>query len=837
MKNLVVLTAFLLLCLGTAWGGGPPAGKGRPYMEGEILVKYKAGVTAAAQETENERHGAREIKTLRPIGVHRLGLPQGMAVEEAVRLYKKSPDVEYAEPNYVVRVAQSQIFPNDPDFSKQWYLYNNGQQFYGSLSGLPGADISAPEAWYIHTGDGSVVVAVVDTGVDYTHPDLAANIWHNPGEANCTNGIDDDHNGKIDDCVGWDFANNDNDPMDDFADSHGDVGHGTRVAGIIGAVGNNGIGVCGINWNVQIMPLKFMDSAGTGYVSGEAAAIDYAVQMGAKIINASYGQSASSNTEKLAIQAAKNAGVLFVAAAGNGTPPDDNDTTPFYPASYALDNIISVAASDYNDDLASFSNYGPASVHLAAPGEYIYSTIPGPGYDFLSGTSFSAPMVSAAAALLMSGDPSLDYSLARQLILSTVDAKASLSGKVITGGRLDLFKALSADPNNFIPVPPSALVAQAASTSEISLSWTDNSTNETGFDIERRPGSGGTFLNVATVGPNITAYNDTGLGEAMAFTYRVKAVGSAGDSSYSNEAATATLPAAPTALAAAAVSASRIDLSWDDNSSGELGYRVERKTGAGGIFAEVAAVAADVSTFSDAALASKTTYYYRVRAYSAGGNSSFSNEASATTASISGLEVPGGLTASAASTTEIDLGWTDTSSSEDGFQIERRTAAGSFSALATVGANVTSYADTGLAASTTYTYRVKAVNGEGTSGYSNEASATTRPLASSGGGGGGCFIATAAYGSYLAPQVKVLRDFRDSHLLTNAPGRMLVSYYYRYSPPWAEYLSRHAALRAAARVALTPLVYGIKYPLGALLLTLCAAAALVYYEGKRKNRR
>jgi subtilisin family serine protease len=732
----------LLLCLGTAQGG-PPVGKGRPYVEGEILVKYKARVTAAAQEAQNEGHGARKLKTFRRLGVHLLGLPKGMAVQEALGLFEENPDVQYAEPNYIVRVAQSQIIPNDQNFSKQWYLHNVGQALTvpgeGTFTGVRGADISAPEAWNIGTGDGSIVVAVVDTGVDYTHPDLAANIWHNSGETDCTDGLDDDGNGYIDDCEGWDFANNDNDPTDDFADTHGDVGHGTRVAGIIGAEGNNFIGVCGINWNIRMMPLKFMDSAGSGTVALEVEAIDYAVRMGAKIINASYGLSAASDTERLAIQAARDAGVLFVAAAGNNSL--NNDEAPFYPASYALDNIVSVAASDYNDGLAHFSNYGPASVDLAAPGVYIYSTTPGPGYGFLSGTSFSTPMVSGAAALLMAGDPSLGYSLTRQLILSTVDVKASMSAKLAAGGRLNLFNALSADPNGFAPIRPSALTASAISVSEISLAWVDNSTNETGFDLQRKTG-GGLFEPIAAPGVDETSYTDTGLSEGTDYTYRVRAVGETGDSPYSND---AVMPAAPGNLVANAASSSGINLLWTDNSSVESGYIIERKAASGGAFGEIA----------------------------------------------------------------------------------------------TAPANATSYSDAGVAIGTTYTYRVRAFASGGVSLYSNEANATALPISASdgGGGGGGCFVATAAYGSYLAPEVKVLRDFRDRHLLTNAPGRLLVSYYYRFSPPWAGYISRHAALRAAARAALTPLVYGVKYPVGALLLTLCAVAALVYYRVNRKRRR
>ncbi|HJW29376.1 MAG TPA: S8 family peptidase, partial [Saprospiraceae bacterium] len=334
--------------------------------------------------------------------------------------YMRDPNVEYAEPNFI-RYPKNTV-PNDPYFNpQQWALQNTGT--FGA--GTAGADIKMTQAWDITQGSSTVVVAVIDSGVDVNHPDLVNNIWKNPGETSCTDGVDNDGNGFIDDCVGWNFADKNNTPFDN-------LGHGTHVAGIIGAVGNNGIGISGMMWSVQIMPLKFITHFGSdicgpgtdfcGSVDDEVAAIQYAIRNGAKIINASYGSSAFSLAEFDAINAANNAGVLFIAAAGNGSIEqhgDNNDVSPVYPASHRLPNIISVAATDQNDVKATFSNFGPNSVHVAAPGVYILSTIPSSGvsmsfaslctgsfaadYDFCSGTSMAAPHVTGLAGLLEGG--------------------------------------------------------------------------------------------------------------------------------------------------------------------------------------------------------------------------------------------------------------------------------------------------------------------------------------------------------------------------------------------------------------------------------------------------
>jgi subtilisin family serine protease len=335
--------------------------------------------------------------------------------------------VRFVEPNYVVRAAR---LPNDSAFNRLWGLRNDGQ-----LGGKPGADVSAPGAWDLVTG-GPVTVAVVDTGVEGNHPDLAENMWTNPTESQ--NGLDDgDPNGLVDDMRGADFLNGDTDPSDES-------GHGTHVAGIIGARGDNGTGIVGVNWSVRLMALKFMNEHGEGSTGDAAQAIDYAVDAGAKVINASWGGPTFSQALYEAVARAADHDVLFVAAAGN--EGENADHSPEYPAAFELPNVISVAASDVRDSLLDFSNYGAQSVDLAAPGDEIYSTVPtsidGDGYATFSGTSMAAPFVSGAAALYFARSPASSASEVREALIRGVDRSPSLAGKSTSGGRLNIAKAL-----------------------------------------------------------------------------------------------------------------------------------------------------------------------------------------------------------------------------------------------------------------------------------------------------------------------------------------------------------------------------------------------------------
>jgi subtilisin family serine protease len=330
------------------------------YIPGEVIVKFKSDTTAYKINTLHKKIGSLKKMEFKGTRIHQMRLPDGVSVEEAVEYYKSDPDVEYAEPNYIVRIDS---VPDDTYFNNLWGLHNTGQS-----GGTADADIDAPEAWNLTTGSTEVIIAVVDTGVAYDHPDLAGNIWNNAGETSCSDGIDNDGNGYIDDCKGWDFVGNDNDPADYN-------GHGTHVAGTIAAHGNNSNGITGVMWQAKIMPLRFLGISGSGTTADAVSAILYANAKGAHVINNSWGGSGYSQALKDAIDASN---AVVVCAAGNSS--SNNDTSSFYPAGYESANVISVAATDSRDNLASFSNFGKTSVDLAAPGLNIYSTIPVIGY-------------------------------------------------------------------------------------------------------------------------------------------------------------------------------------------------------------------------------------------------------------------------------------------------------------------------------------------------------------------------------------------------------------------------------------------------------------------------
>ena len=357
----------------------------------------------------------------------------GASRQDVLAWAARTPGIESFEPDFVF---QASSIPNDPGFTSQWGLSNTAIGGYGVV----GADIHATQAWDVTTGSRNVVVGVVDSGIDLTHPDLAANVWTNPGEI-AGNGIDDDHNGFVDDVHGWNFVENNNNVQDGY-------GHGTHVSGIIGAVGNNGIGTAGINWQVSIMPLRFQDNYGVGDTGGAIAALNYATMMrrdyGINVVvtNNSWGGGIGvSAMLQDAIRAQGDAGITFVAAAGNNAV--NCDVSPRYPACYDLPNVISVAATDRYDNLAGFSNYGAATIDLGAPGVGIYSTRPNGTYASMSGTSQAAPQVTGVVALLAAAKPGITVAQVRAAILGSVDPVPGLTGKTVTGGRLDAAAALA----------------------------------------------------------------------------------------------------------------------------------------------------------------------------------------------------------------------------------------------------------------------------------------------------------------------------------------------------------------------------------------------------------
>ena len=346
-------------------------------------------------------------------------------------------DVQYLEPNFIHTMGEytETTLPTDPSFMTLWGLNNTGQS-----GGTVDADIDAPEAWDLTTGSNEVVIAIIDTGINYMHPDLAANIWTNSGEI-AGDGIDNDGNGFVDDVRGWDFAYNDNDPRDGN-------NHGTHVAGTIGARANNSRGVAGVNWNVKLMAIKFLSDGGYGSTADAIEAINYVTMMkrdyGVNVVatNNSWGGGGYSTALRDAIAASGQQDILFVAAAGNSS--SNNDVSPHYPSNYNLSNVISVAATDRNDSKASFSSYGATTVDLAAPGVSIYSTVGTSGYASYSGTSMAAPHVSGVVGLLAAYNPQATAAEIKSALMDSVDVIPAMQNRCVTGGRLNAFKALQA---------------------------------------------------------------------------------------------------------------------------------------------------------------------------------------------------------------------------------------------------------------------------------------------------------------------------------------------------------------------------------------------------------
>lgn len=444
--------AFIVSVLALCASAPLESADAKVYADRQVIVKLKRGLLKADGE---EIRGAlrSKIKERFKLIDAELWDISGMTVDEAINKYRGDPRIEYIEPNYIVSAFD--VIPNDPFFPLLWGLHNTGQS-----GGTPDADIDAPEAWGVQTG-AQVVIGVIDTGVDYLHPDLAANIWTNPDEVP-GNGIDDDGNGYVDDVHGWDFVNNDNDPMDDHS-------HGTHCSGTIAAIGDNGIGVAGVCWHARIMPLKFLDAGGYGTTANAVLALEYATANGARVTSNSWGGGSYSSALYEAIAAARDAGALFIAAAGNDAA--DNDLYPHYPSSYDLDNIIAVAATDRNDAMAGFSCYGATSVDLGAPGVDVYSCLPGSNYGFKSGTSMATPHVSGAAGLFWSEHPGEPYTIVKTRMLASIDSLQVLQGKTVSGGRLNLFKIL-AELDSIPPAAVNDLTVSGPGSGGLALAWT-----------------------------------------------------------------------------------------------------------------------------------------------------------------------------------------------------------------------------------------------------------------------------------------------------------------------------------------------------------------------------
>jgi subtilisin family serine protease len=436
---------------------------GDPFRQGVILIGFHSGVSIARQHAIERRAGAQSVSRLGPAvrqirrrtALPSLVAPLLMKVERtgvlaAIRRLRGDPALAYAEPDYTMHAS---AVPNDPFFPAQWGDRNTGQAVPGQESeellgplanGSPEADDKAFEGWGVTTGSRSIVVGETDTGADHDHVDLRPNIWSNPGGiGGCPAGTH-----------GYDVLDGGCDSSDEDT-AYG--GHGTHVAGIIGAVGGNGIGVAGMDWQSSILPVKWLDSANSGATSDLIEALQWLVNakqagVNVRVVNdsATFFGTARSQALAEAIRTLGENNILFVTAAGN--TGDNNDNVARYPCDYGLANEICVTASDNNDQLPSWANYGPHTVDLAAPGVSIYSTLRNGTYGYLSGGSMAAPQVAGAAALILSVAPSLSATELKSDILGHVDPVPSLSGRVITGGRLDVCKALPGCP----PAPPSS---------------------------------------------------------------------------------------------------------------------------------------------------------------------------------------------------------------------------------------------------------------------------------------------------------------------------------------------------------------------------------------------
>ncbi|MCG5510767.1 S8 family serine peptidase [Ectothiorhodospira lacustris] len=520
----------------------------------DILIRLRDETTAFVIATHRDALGPRTLRR----GWRRAQIPPGMDLESAILWYRQQPGVAHAEPNYRIRLTA--LYPNDPLFSDQWALFDTENPHH----------VRAPGAWGLSTDATQIVVGVLDSGIDHGHEDLRDSIWQNPNpqtEADCpgrrSEGLEcypDDHNG-------WSFVSNRsaNPPGNDAMD---DNGHGTHVAGIIGARGDNALGITGISWQASLLPLKFLAADGTGHVSDAVEAIYYAAEAGrAHIINASYEYRGNSQAEYEAIAYAREQGVILVAAAGNSGL--DLDQSPVFPAAHRLDNIIVVSASTRTGTRLRSSNFGADTVHLSAPGQDILSTwpttrncsnSPAAGYCRQTGTSMAAPMVTGAAALLWAHDPALtraDWKRVRERVLLTV-APTEPPHPTLTGGLLDLSALLHTDPATLPPFQPTHLQGTGTS-SGVQLEWLNNSPRTDYLEIQRclrhQTAEGrcetNDFLPLVTQADGqLTQYLDSSatLSEATAYEYRIRAGNNAGLSSWSPALSLETPPLPPSEL-------------------------------------------------------------------------------------------------------------------------------------------------------------------------------------------------------------------------------------------------------------------------------------------------
>jgi subtilisin family serine protease len=498
---------------------------GREAISGEVLVKFR---DTPRPDQLNAIRGLADAQSMRPLGrsgVQRLQ-SRSMSATTLLQQLANHPDILYAEPNYLIHTFAE---PNEPAFPYLWGLFNTGQSVNNGWGGIAGADIHAVPAWDLSFGSTTQVVAVIDTGIDYRHPDLADNMWSAPASFQVT--IEDTTITCQAGTHGFNVIARTCNPQDDHE-------HGTHVSGTIGASGNNGQGIVGVNWITQLMGIKILDENGSGTMSDAIAGVDLAIQAqqafattsgaNVRVVSASWGDTDFSQALLDEINAANDANMLFVAAAGNSAV--SNDVSPTYPASFDAPNIISVAATTNTDTRAWFSNYGASSVHLGAPGTDIFSTAPHNQYAFRSGTSMATPHVSGAAALVLSRC-ALDTAALKDTLLSTVEPVSSLASTTITGGRLDLNSAIRSC--SAPPAAPTALSALGGN-GQVILNWT-GAAGALSFNVKRSLAAGGPYTLIKS-GVKGKTYTDTAVVNDTTYYYVVSATNTLGESGDSNEA-------------------------------------------------------------------------------------------------------------------------------------------------------------------------------------------------------------------------------------------------------------------------------------------------------------
>ena len=688
------------------------------------IVELKPAQTATLRTVDDAAKflkvpGTR-IDVIMGLGEQGVFLVRGFGNPAAIKnTIERLPSVASISTNNVVRATE---WSNDPESSKLWGLNNQGQVING-VAGTPDADIDLPEALAHATVQTQVVVGIVDTGIDYNHPDLRDNMWKNPGEI-AGNNRDDDGNGFIDDVYGFNFVNNTGNPMDDDE-------HGTHVAGTIAASLNNSQGVAGIaSGAAKLMAIKFLDANGSGTYANAIRALNYATMMSSrgvnlKVLNNSWGGYGTVPALEDAVNATNAAGMLFVASAGNESNDNDGEFKAI-PASYAASNIISVAATNNLDELVSFSNYGATTVDLAAPGVGILSTTPGNRYQSFNGTSMAAPHVAGALALAWACHPDKTSTEIQDALFGSVDALDSLDGAVATGGRLNVNNLLTAleDPILLAPLAPANLVVTDAGTDFIVLEWTDSSDNEESFSIEISADGGETWDLIGILELDTTTARIAGLESGSTYQFKVYASNSVGDSDSSNIAEAATLPlpevpAGPSDLTVDGIGSQFVDLSWFDESDNEDSFLIEISRNGGNTWESVMSLDADSTEARVGGLASATSYQFRVVAQNQVGRSEASNIVNArTTGGIP--QAPGNVRPDNVWSSKVDVAWDDRSNNESGFRILVSSNGGSnWIEAGVTEANATRFRVEGLDPEKTYVFGVRAING-------NEASAIVR---------------------------------------------------------------------------------------------------------------